>query len=126
MLEHEKWLLIAREDLAVARLVLTQDFFSTVTYHCQQVAEKALKAYLCYQAQSITKTHDLSKLLEQCMQFNSKFKKLYPAVRQLNPFATKFRYPTEFDIPDLNEAKLAIKHAASILRFTEKQLTIPI
>jgi HEPN domain-containing protein len=125
MLEHEKWLAIAYEDLAVAKLVLPQEFFATATYTSQQAAEKALKGYLCYKQQAITKTHDLIKLLELCMQFEMEFKKLYLATRHLNPFATKFRYPTEFDIPDLKEAKLAIHNANLIVQFVIKQLAKP-
>lgn len=123
MLEHEKWLAIAREDLAVAEVLLQEDFWTPVTYHAQQAAEKALKGYLCYKLQPITKTHDLIMLLEQCMRFETGFEQLYSAASQLNPFATKFRYPTEFDIPDLIEAELALENAAQIIAFVLKQIT---
>lgn len=123
MQEHEKWLTIAKEDLAVAKLALTSDFFSSATYHCQQCAEKSLKAYLSFKGEAITKTHDLIKCLEQCMQFDKDFQKLYQALRELNPFATKFRYPTEFDIPDRDKSALAIKQAESILKFVQKKIS---
>ena len=42
MQEHEKWLEIAKEDLGVAKLSLSAEYFSTAAYHCQQCSEKAL------------------------------------------------------------------------------------
>ncbi len=39
MLEHERWLAIAREDLKAAQSLAKDGLFSTATYHCQQAAE---------------------------------------------------------------------------------------
>lgn len=125
MLEHEKWLSIAREDFEVARLALSSQYFSSATYHCQQCAEKALKGYLCFKGEQITKTHDLIKSLEQCMEFDQEFRKLYQAAKELNPFATKFRYPTEFDIPDQAKVIIVIKHAELILKFVMNKIAEP-
>lgn len=125
MQEHEKWLSIDKEDLAVAKLAIASEYFSSATYHCQQCAEKTLKGYLSFKGEPITKTHDLIKSLEQCMQFDQDFQKLYQAARELNPFATKFRYPTEFDIPDLNKVNQTIKQAESIMKFVIKKISDP-
>ena len=43
----------------------------------------------------------------------------------LNPYATRFRYPTEFEIPDLADSEQAIKHAENILRFVLKKVVEP-
>ena len=125
MQEHERWCAIAKEDLAVAKALLPQEFFTPVTYHCQQSAEKVLKGYLVFKKQVVLKTHDLLKLIMLCKKFDRDFEKLDNATEQLNPFATKFRYPTEYDIPELEEAKLAIKHAESIMRFVIKKIAEP-
>lgn len=125
MQEHEKWLKIAQEDLLAAKGLLTLELFSSVTYHCQQAAEKSLKAYLVFKKHVAVKTHDLIKLLELCMSFDQEFKKKFDASDYVNPFSTKFRYPTEFDIPDIAEAELAIKHAQSIMAFVVKKITAP-
>lgn len=122
---HDEWLKIAREDLLAAKALINLEFFSTVVYHCQQSAEKALKAYLIFKKQPIIKTHDLIKLLELCMMFDQDFQKKLDAADYVNPFSSKFRYPTEFDIPDLHEAELAIKHAESIMRFVLKKISEP-
>ncbi len=125
MHRHEEWLRLAKEDLAVAKALLKLEFFATVTYHCQQSAEKALKAYIVLKNQPILKTHDLEKLLEICLNFDKKFIKLISAANFLNPYATKFRYPTEYDIPDQAEAELAIKRTQSIMRFVLKKISEP-
>jgi len=122
---HEAWLTIAKEDLMVAKVLLKEEFFSPATYHCQQSAEKALKAYLVHKKFRIVKTHDLIHLLELCMKFDRDFEKIYEEVRGLNPFATKFRYPSEFDIPDLTETELTIKQAQKILRLVVKKIEEP-
>ena len=38
--------------------------FDVAVYHCQQAAEKALKAYLVFYDQRVAKTHDVGLLLE--------------------------------------------------------------
>ena len=122
MQEHEHWLKIANEDLKMAKLALSQELFSPLTYHCQQAAEKALKGDLIFKKQPIIKTHDLEKLLEICLNFDKNFIKLHPATSVLNPYSSKFRYPTEFDVPDKTDAKLAIKFTKTILQFVSKKI----
>ena len=56
MQEHEKWLKIAQEDLLAAKGLLTLELFSSVTYHCQQAAEKSLKAYHVFKKHVAFKT----------------------------------------------------------------------
>jgi HEPN domain-containing protein len=117
MLELERWLQIAKEDLIVAKTLLKAELFSAVTYHCQQSAEKVLKAYLAFKKHEILKSHDLNKLVGLCRKFDVAFDQLYDSADNLNPYATRFRYPTEFEVPDLEDAELTIKHAQAIMRF---------
>jgi len=122
MQEHEGWLNIAKSDLLAAKALLKLEFFSQVMYSCQQSAEKALKGYLAFKNQEILKTHDLTKLLKTCSTFNSNFDDLYESAKHLNPYSTRFRYPTEFDLPDLNDTELAIKYAENIFKFVSKKI----
>ena len=125
MLEHDKWLQIAKEDLKVAQIIIHEELYGSVTYHCQQSAEKSLKGFLVFKMQPVLKTHDLTKLLELCMQFDYNFKKLYESIHYINPFSSKFRYPSEYDIPSLENAKNAIKHSKKILNFVIKKILAP-
>jgi len=124
MLEHEQWLRIAKEDLAVAKILLKEEFFSSVTYHSQQAAEKSLKAFLAFKSRPIIKTHNLLKLIELCIAIDREFQKLFDAADYVNPFSTKFRYPDEFSIPDFKDAELAIKHAQNIMAFVVKKIAV--
>jgi len=125
MQEHERWLQIVDKDLKSAKILLKSELFSTASYHCQQAAEKALKAYLVFKDQEIIKTHDLVKLAELCSQIDKTFEKLYDDAIYLNPLATKFRYPTEFDIPSFEDAKVSIKKTQKIVNFVLKKIAEP-
>jgi HEPN domain-containing protein len=125
MQEHERWLKIVEVDLRSAKVLLKAEVFSSATYHCQQAAEKALKAYLAFKNQKIIKIHDLVMLVELCSKFDKDFEKLYDNAEYLNPFVTKFRYPTEFDIPDCADTKHAIEQAGKIVKFVLKKIAEP-
>jgi HEPN domain-containing protein len=125
LLDHKEWLRIAKEDFMVAKVLIKKKFYSSVTYHCQQAAEKTLKAYLVLKDQPVLKTHDLTKLVELCMQKDGTFKDVYIYARYLNPFSTKFRYPSEHDIPDYNHAENSIKQTRKLMNFVLKKISEP-
>lgn len=110
------------EDLAVAKVLVKEEFFSSVAYHSQQAAEKSLKAFLVFKDRPVIKTHDLLKLLKLCSLIDCDFETLFTAAEYVNPFSTKFRYPDEFSIPGLEEAKLATRYAQSIMTFVVKKI----
>ncbi len=62
------WLAKADDDLRVARLLIAEENRLLVAgvYHCQQSAEKALKAWLTCHDCIFPKTHDLETLLHLC------------------------------------------------------------
>jgi hypothetical protein len=69
------WMTKARSDLATARLLIEgqEKYLDTGSYHCQQAAEKALKAWLTAQEIIFPKTHVLEELLELCIPTNPGF-----------------------------------------------------
>ncbi len=125
MQEHERWLKIVEDDLKVAKALLVTEVFGTVAYHCQQAAEKSLKAYLVFKNYKVIKTHDLIMLVDLCCKLDRDFEKLYDDAEQINPFATKFRYPTEFDIPDCEDAKKIIDRTERIVNFVLEKIAEP-
>ena len=64
-----------------------------VCFHCQQLAEKYLKAVLDQLGQPIPKTHDLGKLLAEIAPFYSTVVHLKRGVEFLTDFAVDARYP---------------------------------
>jgi len=126
MLEHEKWLAFAQLDYKSAQSLYKDKLFPAAAYHCQQAAEKALKGYLVHKKQPTLKTHDLIKLNALCMLFDKDFQKLDATLETLNPFATKFRYPSEFDIPDKEKIEALLKGAKTVLMFVTKKIAASI
>ncbi len=87
------WLEAAIQDLTHARSARKLGFFSHTCFSCQQSVEKALKAYLFAQRQSLIRTHDLIRLLSRCTTFDASFESLHQACTTLNEYYTDTRYP---------------------------------
>ena len=64
--ETHTWLDRARRDLRAVRLLIAGEVYAEALFHCQQAAEKALKAFLTFHDQPFRKTHDLASLGRQC------------------------------------------------------------
>lgn len=122
MLDHELWMAKAQEDFNAARILCRNKHFPSAMYHCQQATEKALKSYLFFKKQELIKTHDLVLLCARCKNFDHDFQKLTEICELLNPFATKFRYPSEFDLPNYSETKEILKLTKKIIVFVDKKI----
>lgn len=64
-----------------------------VCFHCQQSAEKYLKARLEEAGIVSPKTHDLEKLLGLVMTIEPLWPSLRPHLKRLTDYAVNFRYP---------------------------------
>lgn len=115
------WLQKAFSDLETARQIgeLSDGHLDAGIYHCQQAAEKTLKAFLVYQSQPFEKTHDLGKIIEQAARINSGFLEYEDAAEILTPYSIAYRYPDEtgFFEPDRKEFDEALQHARTIYDF---------
>lgn len=63
-------------------------------FHCQQIAEKMLKAVLIDRGQTPAKTHDLVLLMETVRQVGITEPGWFWELENLNPFAVQLRYET--------------------------------
>ncbi len=122
--EVQQWLNKSQRDLKVAWVLLNHEesLLDAVVYHCQQSAEKALKAYLTYQNVAFRKTHDLDVLVDLCALSEPSFQDLKDSADSLTPYATEFRYPSDTIEPDISEAEEALTMTDSILNFVIKLL----
>jgi HEPN domain-containing protein len=64
-----------------------------VCFHCQQAAEKYLKAQLQEIGLAVPRTHDLEILLDLLLPNDSTLAPLRRALRSLTRYAVGFRYP---------------------------------
>ena len=122
--EAQQWLNKSQRDLKVAWVLINHEesLLDAVVYHCQQSAEKALKAYLTYQNVAFRKTHDLDVLVDLCALSEPSFQDLKDSADSLTPYATEFRYPSDTIEPEIHEAEEALDIAGSILDFVIKLL----
>jgi HEPN domain-containing protein len=115
------WLTRASHDLQAARILATADnpLLDAAIYHCQQAAEKALKAWLQSKDDPFPKTHDIEELVEQAAKLNPDFQQLAKPAAVLTPYVSAFRYPGGADepMPSREEFDEALQHAQASYDF---------
>jgi HEPN domain-containing protein len=115
------WLQIAKSDLQTARLIgdSAEVGLGGAVYHCQQAAEKAVKAFLVAHEQPFEKIHDIERLTTQAATLNPKFSQFAVAGAKLTPLGTAYRYPQEvgFVEPTHSEFDEALEYAQAIYDF---------
>jgi len=119
----KKWIQKAENDLGSAQACADKGFYDTATFHCQQAAEKALKAYLTEHDLEFDKIHDIEKLAIQAQQADETWSRYMQEAKILTPYAVLSRYPDEED-PTLQDFEMLIQHAAKILSFAKKSLNM--
>jgi hypothetical protein len=88
--EARRWLAKARRDLAAARLCreAAEPLPDIAAYHCQQAAEKALKALLVLCSHPLMRTHDLEPLCDEAAMGFPVLAPELDGVRHLSSWAT--------------------------------------
>ncbi len=97
-LEEEviEWLEKAQEDLTAARRLLEptpSPIPAPAAFHCQQCAEKTLKAFLVSKGIRFRKVHNLTYLMDLCEEEGLTVDEFREDVNRLSPFAVDERYP---------------------------------
>jgi len=118
----QQWLEKGNDDLRAAEYLSTMHHPTPdeiICYHCQQSAEKYLKAFIFSQDIEPEKTHDLEYLLEICIKYNSEFSSLLSNAYILKRYAILPRYPNELEINN-DDMKSAISNAKKIQEFILK------
>ena len=111
-----QWLAKADEDLDTAKFLFSSEksFLAAVCFHCQQAAEKFLKAFLTWQQIEFPKTHDLGLLLGLIASTEPSLAASLTEVAGLNPYGVDMRYPG--DAPEITrqDAEAALRLAQSV------------
>lgn len=90
-----------------------------ICYHCQQSAEKCLKAVLVWHETEIKRTHDLGLLAELCSTYIEIPESIYDDCDLLTPYGIKIRYPQELFLED-HHAKAALQAAQEIFQWLDQ------
>ena len=109
------WLYHAYQDiLAVKLLIDDKRLYEQVVFHCQQAAEKSLKAFLLYKTRRLFDGHNLTWLCKQAAMLDSEFTLWLEKSTTLNRFYIETRYPA--DIP----SNVTREFAESTLKSTDQ------
>lgn len=121
--EVRAWLQKADRDRRTAEAALVQDppITDTAAFHCQQAAEKLLKAYLVWRVTEFERTHDLRALVLACADLDGDFDGLLDRVAPLTAFAVRFRYPGRAD-PTVEQVKQALEVVEEVWDFVLARL----
>ncbi len=127
--EGRRWLEQATEDLKWARLLLKEGGFHLVCFLAQQIAEKALKAFLYGQGEEIVIGHSIERLGAHLSQHIPEIKKQIDRWSMLDGYYVTARYPNSLPAGSIparvyqkDAAQEALQLAEEAVAFVEKRL----
>lgn len=121
----KEWVRKAEEDYTAATALVRRRKNPTpgaVSFHCQQCAEKYLKAFLVQGGVIFPKTHDLLDLHKRCVTINADFEQIAHLLDLLNPYSVAYRYPGE--VATVAESQAAVKAMKAVRRFVRGVLNL--
>ena len=123
--ETGRWIRKAEADFEGANELALADrpLPDLICFHCQQAAEKYLKAQLVERGESFPKTHRLEDLLLLLLPHEGTLKKLRRALVALTRYAVDYRYPNENATK--REAAAALRQAARVRAQIRFRLGLP-
>jgi HEPN domain-containing protein len=119
----KEWVDKAEADFYSADLLLHAGEFplsEPACFHCQQCAEKYLKAYLQESQVNFERKHDLMPLLSLCVSLEKDFESLKEDLQELDRYAVVVRYPGVMLKPEMAES--ALKAAERVRLFVRRKL----
>jgi HEPN domain-containing protein len=119
-----EWLRFAHTDLSAALYLQGHRPIPAeiICYHCQQAAEKAIKAVLAYHYEDIPHIHDLTKLLVLAAECDQSLLNVFKQANRLSNYAVFSRYPGGVEISE-DDMKTALMFSDEIL--TQVEILIP-
>lgn len=124
------WLEYARKDIGVADLLYEKQQnrrkrpHEAILFHCQQGAEKALKAYIIRHGANPEKARNLNEQLRECLKHDDEFNKARLAnyCAFLLPYTMIVQYPKHNLIIDADKSTKGLNSAKRIYDFVCERL----
>lgn len=119
----KEWIFKAEGDYRSADVLLHQieiPEIDTACFHCQQCAEKYVKAFLTERDIDFPRHHDLVRLLGLCLTVDAGFEKIRDPLRKLENYGVIIRYPG-LTVP-LEMAHEAFENANQVRKFVKRKL----
>jgi HEPN domain-containing protein len=119
-----KWLRKADEDLDAAHGLFEtkRGSHDTVCFHCQQAAEKYLKALICEAGLAPPKVHDLTQLASLLAPHAKQVLRHRRRLSTLTEFAVEYRYPNKR--ARAAQARSALRKADVVRQFCIAELEV--
>ena len=120
-----EWIAFSNMDMASAKHLCTMNPkpLEIICYHCQQSAEKILKAFWVYSDIAPPKTHDLEHLRDKCETLDKSFAELLDECNRLSLYSSQPRYPFGLELTE-EIMKLAIKDSEKISDFVKARIMV--
>lgn len=126
-LDPHDWFIKADRDLGMAKSgqIHTPEYSDLICYHCQQAAEKYLKALVIYHGLPLRKTHDLEELLDILSTVDASINdSLYDEALKIKNYAIGIRYPDPSGDPTEADVTEALACATFFRDFAARALGI--
>jgi HEPN domain-containing protein len=120
--DAREWISRARSNLALARARRKGIYLEDLCFRAQQAAEKAVKALLIRHGIQFPHVHDLAALLTLLERATGELPEALRRAEQLTRFAVQARYPGTTPPVRDTEYREALKLAAEVVHWAEKQL----
>lgn len=121
-----KWVRKAEEDWEAARELAARKppLRDQACFHCQQAAEKYLKALLQENSVAIPKIHDLENVLDLLLPHDATLKPLRRILQSLSNYAVDYRYP---DVrATTRQMNTALRHTERVRGEARSRLGLPL
>jgi len=121
----KSWHDYANNDLIAAKYLLGLHplKLEIISYHCQQSAEKILKAFLISKDIEPPRTHDLRLLWRMCEELGDGFDDIENECVRLSAYGVQARYPLEIELTE-SDMQQALSDADHIMAFISQRLEL--
>ena len=123
-----EWVAYAESDFGVASHL--NEIYrplptNTICWLCQQSVEKAYKAILAYHDVKIPKTHNIWRIQQTTVGYESGVNIDVKIADKITEFATESRYPDNVFDFTMEDAKLGLKYSKQVLKQVRETLKLP-
>ena len=128
--QGSRWLRQARADRRGAQLLFEGESYHLVCFISQQVAEKALKAFLYAQGEELVIGHSVEVICRWAAAIDADFEALRQEVAPLDAYYIPTRYPNGLpdgipaDIYTRSVAEETLRLADLVLKFVTRKLAL--
>jgi HEPN domain-containing protein len=119
--DYREWLNRAAGNLARAKSAIPEAYLEDLCFDAQQSAEKAIKAVFVHNRIDFPFIHDLTQLLTRLADSGIAIPEAIWHAGRLSKFAVLTRYPEHLPPVSKRQYLSAIRIAAAVLRWAERQ-----